>query len=141
MSTSQNKASKGDEVLGLAFFEPEHALAFSQLQTEGKINKLDPHSRAALKSALAYLKQFWRPAKLTCLICQRDISGSGDRTRVPSGEIVVVVPFALTKRARLVGGLCEDCALKPQVEKEAETWAAIGRVTGIRHTRIEQGRA
>jgi hypothetical protein len=92
MSTSQNKASNSHGIAGLAFIEAEYALVYSQAQTEGKADKLDPDTRAALESALAYLEQFRRPAKLGCLICQRDISGSGDRTRVPSGEIVVVVP-------------------------------------------------
>jgi hypothetical protein len=139
--TTQNKASEGDGTAGLAFIEAEYALAYSQAQTEGKADKLDPDTRAALESALAYLEQFWRPAKLGCLICQRDISGSGDRTRVPSGEIVVVAPFDLTEGERLFGGLCGDCTLKPQVENEAEAWAAIGRLTGTRRTRIQQGRA
>jgi hypothetical protein len=141
LSTSQNKPSESHGIAGLAFIEAEHAVVYSRLQTEGKVDKLDADSRAALESALAYLEQFWRPAKLRCLLCERDISGSGDRTRVPNGDIVVVVPFALTAGERLFGGLCADCTLKPQVEKEAEAWAAIGRATGTLRTRIEPGRA
>ena len=90
---------------------------------------------------MTYLEQFWRPAKLRCLLCPRDVSGSGDRTRVPNGEIVVVVPFDLTQGEWLFGGLCADCTLTPQVEKEAQAWAAIGRATGTQRTRIEHGRA
>jgi hypothetical protein len=141
MSTSKNKASEGHRIAGLAFIEAEHAVVYSRLQTEGKVDKLDPDTRAALESALAYLEQFWLPAKLRCLICERNISGSGDRTRVPNGDIVVVVPFDLTAGERLFGGLCHDCTLKPQVQKEAEAWAAVGRLTRTRRTRIEQGRA
>jgi hypothetical protein len=136
---SQNKASDG--IAGLTFIGAEHALAYSEAQIEGKADKLDPDTRAALECALTHLEQFWRPAKLGCLLCQRDISGSGDHTRVPSGEIVVVVPFDLTEGERLFGGLCGDCTLKPRIDKEAETWAAIGRLPGTRRARIEQGRA
>jgi hypothetical protein len=125
----------------LAFIEAEYAVVYSKLQTEGKAGKLDPDSRAGLESAVAYLEQFWRPAKLKCLICERDISGSGNRTRLPNGEIVVVVPFDPTAGPRLLGGLCADCTRKPKIEKEAEAWAAIGRATGTLCTPIEPGRA
>ena len=138
--TSQNKAND-HRIACLAFIEVEHAIVYSKLQTEGKADKLDAHTRAALETAVAYLEQFWRPAKLKCLLCPRDISGSGDRTRVPSGDIVVVVPFDVTEGERLFGGLCGDCTLKPQIEKEAGAWAAIGRATGTQRTRIEHGTA
>jgi hypothetical protein len=132
-STSQNKPSEGHGIACLAFIEAEYALAYSKAQAEGKADNLDPDTRAALESALIYLEQFWRPVKHGCLICQREISGSGDRTRVPSGEIVVVVPFDVTEGERLFGGLCADCTLKPQIEKEAEAWAVIGRLTAHPH--------
>jgi hypothetical protein len=141
MSTSQTKAGENHGIAGLAFLEAEYAVVYSRVQAEGKADKLHPDTRAALEIALTYLEQFWRPAKLECLICQRDISGPGDRTRVPFGEIVVVVPFDLTAGARLFGGLCADCTLKPKVDKETEAWAAIGRLTGTQCTRIEPGRA
>jgi hypothetical protein len=133
LGTSQNTASEGHGIACLAFIEAEHALTYSEAQAEGKVDELDPDTRAALESALIYLEQFWRPVKHGCLICQREISGSGDRTRVPSGEIVVLVPFDVTEGERLFGGLCGDCTLKPQIEKEAEVRAAIGRLTAHPH--------
>jgi hypothetical protein len=140
MSTSKNKAND-HRIACLAFIEAEHAIVYSKVQAEGKADKLDAQTRAGLESAVAYLEQFWRPAKLKCLLCPRDISGSGDRTRVPNGDIVVVVPFDPTTGPRLFRGLCADCTRKPKIEKEAEAWAAIGRLTGTLCTPIEPGTA